>query len=290
MKPIFEYNDTLNNPYEAFLFNSQTNSFPITPHWHYFIEIIYLLEGDACVQAGTQTFILQPGDLLIFHPQVIHSISFHTTPALQYYVIKFAPVYLNLANSNLPNLSSLLHMVQENPQLPIVFTKQMLAGLPLKELFEKSVEVVSKKEFGYDIITHSYYCLIIAELLKIWKKQGFQINPQQQKNSIHERFASIAEYIIQHYQEPLCVSSIAEHFHMSYSHFALKFKEYYGQSCKDFIKQIRIQKAEDLLRFTDLDLSYISQETGFCDCSHFIHVFKEYHGITPKKFRQLSQT
>ena len=84
------------------------------------------------------------------------------------------------------------------------------------------------------------------------------------------------------------MSSIAEHFHMSYSHFALKFKEYYGQSCKDFIKQIRIQKAEDLLRFTDLDLSYISQETGFCDCSHFIHVFREYHGITPKKFRQLS--
>ena len=288
MKPIFEYNDTLNNPYEAFLFNSQTNPFPITPHWHYFIEIIYLLNGDACVQSGTQTFILQPGDLLIFHPQVIHSISFHTTPALQYYVIKFAPVYLNLTNSNLPNLSSLLHMVQENPELPIVFTKQMLNGLPLKDLFEKSVEVISKKEFGYDIIIHSYYCLIIAELLKIWKKQGFQINPQQQKNSIHERFASIAEYIIQHYQEPLSVSSIAEHFHMSYSHFALKFKEYYGQSCKDFIKQIRIQKAEDLLRFTDLDLSYISQETGFCDCSHFIHVFKEYHGITPKKFRQLS--
>ena len=27
MKPIFEYNDTLNNPYEAFLFNSQTNPF-----------------------------------------------------------------------------------------------------------------------------------------------------------------------------------------------------------------------------------------------------------------------
>ena len=66
MKPIFEYNDTLNNPYEAFLFNSQTNPFPITPHWHYFIEIIYLLNGDACVQSGTQTFILQPGDLLSF--------------------------------------------------------------------------------------------------------------------------------------------------------------------------------------------------------------------------------
>ena len=145
MKPIFEYNDTLNNPYEAFLFNSQTNPFPITPHWHYFIEIIYLLNGDACVQSGTQTFILQPGDLLIFHPQVIHSISFHTAPALQYYVIKFAPVYLNLANSNLPSLSSLLHMVQENPKLPIIFRKQQLEDFPLKDLLERSVQVITKK-------------------------------------------------------------------------------------------------------------------------------------------------
>ncbi len=40
MKPIFEYNDTLNNPYEAFLFNSQSNPFSITPYWNYFIEII----------------------------------------------------------------------------------------------------------------------------------------------------------------------------------------------------------------------------------------------------------
>ena len=33
-------------------------------------------------------------------------------------------------------------------------------------------------------------------------------------------------------------------------------------------------------------ISYISQETGFCDCSHFIRVFQEFHGITPKKFRK----
>ncbi|MGN1090834.1 MAG: helix-turn-helix domain-containing protein [Huintestinicola sp.] len=44
-------------------------------------------------------------------------------------------------------------------------------------------------------------------------------------------------------------------------------------------------KAEELLLFTDYDLNYISQETGFSDCSHLIKSFKKYRGITPKQFR-----
>ena len=71
------------------------------------------------------------------------------------------------------------------------------------------------------------------------------------------------------------MAELAEKFHMSYSYFAAIFKEYYGQTCKEMILTVRLQKAEDLLQFTDFDLTYISQETGFCDCSHFIKAFKQ---------------
>ena len=47
MNPIFEYSDTLNNPYEAFFFDAQKNNFPVSPHWHYFMEILYILKGTA---------------------------------------------------------------------------------------------------------------------------------------------------------------------------------------------------------------------------------------------------
>ena len=81
------------------------------------------------------------------------------------------------------------------------------------------------------------------------------------------------------------MAKLAEKFHMSYSHFAAIFKEYYGQTCKEMILTVRLQKAEDLLQFTDFDLTYISQETGFCDCSHFIKAFKQKYGVTPRKYR-----
>ena len=53
MKPYFECLDKLNKPYEAFLFDAQTSEmFPILPHWHYFVEILYMVEGKAYVEAG----------------------------------------------------------------------------------------------------------------------------------------------------------------------------------------------------------------------------------------------
>ena len=72
---------------------------------------------------------------------------------------------------------------------------------------------------------------------------------------------------------------------MSYSYFARNFRLLYGRSCKDYIEFVRIRKVKDLLMYTELDLNYISQETGFSDCSHLIRVFKQFEGTTPKQFR-----
>ena len=42
MRPVFEYSDTLNTPYEAFLFDAQIETFPVLPHWHYYMEIMMM--------------------------------------------------------------------------------------------------------------------------------------------------------------------------------------------------------------------------------------------------------
>ena len=65
-----------------------------------------------------------------------------------------------------------------------------------------------------------------------------------------------------------------------------KFKELYGISCKEYICRVRIAKVEHYLRFTNEDLTYVSQETGYSDCSHMIKEFKAVKGITPGKYRR----
>lgn len=255
MKPYFEYSDKLNKPYEAFLFDAQTSEmFPILPHWHYFVEILYMVEGKAYVEAGEENYVLEPGDL-------------------------------NISGSALPPISSLIAMAAVEQKLSVYFSKEKFNQEKMKQLIQGSVKALEEKQFGYDIIMHSNYCLLMAEILRVWKQEGFQIKKRKKETVLSEKFTEISEYISQHYQEDLSVAELAEKFHMSYSYFAAIFKEYYGQTCKEMILTVRLQKAEDLLQFTDFDLTYISQETGFCDCSHFIKAFKQKYGVTPRKYR-----
>ena len=100
---------------------------------------------------------------------------------------------------------------------------------------------------------------------------------------------NITEYIDSSMALNPKVSEIAEKCGMSYSYFAKKFLAVYGKTCKEYIEDMRIYKAEEFLIFTDFDLTYISQETGFSDCSHMIKSFKKHHGTTPKQFRDIRQ-
>ena len=107
------------------------------------------------------------------------------------------------------------------------------------------------------------------------------------KDAVPKKQRILCNYLALNYEKigVMTVAELAEKFHMSYSYFAAIFKEYYGQTCKEMVLTVRLQKAEDLLQFTDFDLTYISQETGFCDCSHFIKAFKQKYGVTPRKYR-----
>ena len=98
-------------------------------------------------------------------------------------------------------------------------------------------------------------------------------------------FHHILEYIDLHSSEPLEVQKLANMCNLSYSHFAKLFREHFGQSCKEYITYIRLNKADELLMHTNYDISYIATETGFFDGSHFIHAYKKWKGITPKQRR-----
>lgn len=90
------------------LFDTTIDVFPIRPHWHYFIEFIYMLSGTAFVDCDQTTYVLEPGDLIIFHPKSVHSIYATTNNPLRYAVLKFDINRLNSANSYTPKFQAVL--------------------------------------------------------------------------------------------------------------------------------------------------------------------------------------
>ena len=285
MQYLFEYTDTLNSPYEAFEFDSSIMVFPVRPHWHYFMEIIYMKSGTGLVECDGSSYVIEQGDLIVFHPEVIHAIYTATSFPLKYEVLKFDVNRLYTENSYAPKLRNILNSANKNQTAPICFKEKDLRSVSASEIFEECRRELECKNYGYDIVVHNKICYLLVHLIRIWREKGFDTDTaavlSQEVDSIH----TITEYIDAHASEPIKVEELADRCNMSYSYFAKNFKQYYGRSCKEYIEFVRVCKAEDLLLFTDFDLSYISQETGFADSSHLIKIFRKWKGITPKQFR-----
>ncbi|MFS2092806.1 helix-turn-helix domain-containing protein [Pseudomonas sp. Pseusp11] len=95
----------------------------------------------------------------------------------------------------------------------------------------------------------------------------------------------VKQLILDHLGETLEVTELARVCALSRSHFSRAFKCSTGVSPQDWIRQQRIARAKQLIRNTDLTLTQISLECGFCDQAHFSHIFTRSEGITPFAWR-----
>ena len=69
---------------------------------------------------------------------------------------------------------------------------------------------------------------------------------------------------------------------MSRSHLHLKIKALIGRPTSNFIRAIRLHKANDLLQNTDLNVTQVAYEVGFRDPAYFSRKFTEEFGVYPK--------
>lgn len=284
---LFEKSDSLNMPIECFVFDTALMQFPIRPHWHYFAEVIYVLEGSAEMHADDKSYILSEGDLLLFHPKSVHSIFSLNSDPLKYSVLKFDVNKINIAAVYAPKLRSILKSAAA-VGMPICFRLQDTVGMDCERIFSDCMSELAEQKYGYDQVIRTRIYALLMNIIRKWLECGFAIDNEAFENDSDCGIEGVTEYIDGNIKESLQVADIAKRCGLSYSCFAKKFSSLYGMSCKAYIEKMRIFKVEDFLLFTDFDLNYISQETGFSDCSHMIKSFRKYRGCTPKQFRMKS--
>lgn len=93
-------------------------------------------------------------------------------------------------------------------------------------------------------------------------------------------------FLLENYQnENLSLNMVASEVGLSSSHFSTIFKQETGHSFVEFLAQIRMEKAKELLRFTDKKVAEISYAIGYKDPHYFSYLFKKNQGCTPKEYR-----
>ena len=97
--------------------------------------------------------------------------------------------------------------------------------------------------------------------------------------------AIVTDYIQSHLHQDLTLLELSAIAQISPYHFLRLFKKSLGVTPHQYILQRRIDRAKELLQFTDRSISDIAIQVGFCDQSHLTRWFKRSLGITPKQFR-----
>lgn len=284
MHYLFEKNDSLNTPVECFVFDASCEYFPVKSHWHYFEEIIYMLEGSAEMYSNEKKYILNEGDMIFFHSKAVHSIYANGGGALKYAVLKFDINRFTMTSDYAPRLRDIFKCAEKN-NADIFFESADTVKMDCGRIFSSCIKEMKTQNYGYDLVLDMHIYNLMMNIIRKWLEKGLVIDGKSFSDTDEYDIDTVTEYIDEHIQENIKVSELAAMCGMSYSGFAAKFSRLYGMSCKEYMERIRIFKAEEFLRFTDLDLTYISQETGFCDCSHMIKSFKRIRGTTPKQFR-----
>ena len=289
MHSLFEKQNVLNAPIDAFIFDTATMSFPVKQHWHYFAEMLYIIDGNALITCDDRNYVVKEGELIILPPSSVHSIT-HSGRGLKTFAgIKFDTAGFQDTLTYTPSVANILSFARSE-NMKMHFGRQEAESFCCKEIFDACVNEFDEYRYGRETVLRSNVYRLFFAIVRHWIDEGLDINNCPINPVDHYGIENIAEYIDEHLEENIRVSEIAGKCNMSYSGFASKFHALYGMTCKEYIEKMRIFKAEEYLLFTDNDLTFISEKTGFADTSHFIRTFKKHRGITPKQFRKQSIT
>lgn len=108
----------------------------------------------------------------------------------------------------------------------------------------------------------------------------------QKKSSILSRpVMQCVDYIYGHIKERITIQDLSEHTGLSPSYLSRVFKQNLGVSISDYIREKKIEKATHLLRYSDKAVVDIANYLNFSSQSHFIQIFENFTGLTPKKYR-----
>ncbi len=96
----------------------------------------------------------------------------------------------------------------------------------------------------------------------------------------------IENYMKKHYAENITLKDLGKRFYVNSAYLGQIFKKQFGESFKDYLNGLRIQKAEELLIYSDKKIYEIASEIGYKDIDYFINKFIAAKGCTPAKFRK----
>ena len=133
-------------------------------------------------------------------------------------------------------------------------------------------------------------CQTMEEMLELNQRSIYKFTKLVADTRKTRSFSSYTEqckdYIARNYHHKIYLEDIAEAIGISSGHLSRSFRQDTGEKLVDYIQKFRVERAANLLKYSDATLSEISDYVCFNSQSHFGSVFKEYMKMTPRQYRE----
>ena len=120
-------------------------------------------------------------------------------------------------------------------------------------------------------------CTILYHMVDTLSRPLVALTPQLMNEAVN--------YMERNYAKTFRIDDLVRHMGYSRARLFDLFRKHTGLTPNNYLTRLRIRKAEDLLKTTDLPIARIGSSVGFPDCSYFSAVFKRYTGQTPEDYR-----
>lgn len=252
-------------------------------HWHPELEINYVYEGSARYHIDYDFFNSEPGDIVLIRPNGMHSIhpienQNHITDTFQF--------HLDMIGHSIVDQVSLRYLqpLQTSSFKFITCIKPDMEGYDeiktcLFSIFDLSrnegrhFELLLKAKLNELIYLLYFYRYVVKK----------NTDDAYRKN---EKIRELIDFINRNYEKNLTIEYLADFIGYSKTHFMSVFKQHTGTSCTEFVIQVRLNKASDLLINTNYSILDIANRIGFNNLSNFNRQFKRYYQTTPSHYRK----
>ena len=135
-----------------------------------------------------------------------------------------------------------------------------------------------------------WHCTDAAAVCRLLR-QNIQMELRQLKDekSLREMrpITEAKHYIQQHYQEALRLEDVSSAVGFNATYFSTLFKKETGQNFMDYLTELRISKAKELLCGEELSVQDVAEQVGYRDLKYFSRLFKKLTGVSPSDYKKL---
>lgn len=127
----------------------------------------------------------------------------------------------------------------------------------------------------------------LSALLSLLMENSWRPGAQRHRPEGNKSLQAVKNYLDENYHKKITLDDLAERFYINKFYLTRLFREQYGSSVINYLLYLRISRAKELLRFTELSVEEVGERCGMPDANYFSRAFRKIEGMSPSEFRKL---